>query len=102
MPMTRDEHEALITELLGAELEHSRRTEILQTLRADYSNVHSDFENLTKTGEKLQKDNDDLVRANSMLFRQAGIVGQPEKEKEVEQKEFSETVTLEAIEGGKV
>jgi hypothetical protein len=100
MPMTRDEHEALITELLTADLEHSRRTEILQSLRADYSNVLGDFENLTKNGEKLQKDNDDLVRANSMLFRQAGIVGQPEKEKHEEKKEFSETVTLEELERG--
>lgn len=100
MPMERDNHEALLNELLTVDLEHSRRTEILQELRADYSNVLGDFDNLNKTTSKLQADNDDLVRANSMLFRQAGIVGDKKAEKHEEQKEFSETVTLEELERG--
>jgi hypothetical protein len=101
MPMERDKHEALMNELLQVDLEHSRRTEILQELRGDYNTVHSDFENLTKTNEKFQKDNDDLVRANSMLFRQAGMYNQTEdKKEEVQQKEFSETVTIEQLERG--
>jgi hypothetical protein len=100
MPMERDVHEKLLSELLTADLEHSRRTEILQELRADYSNVLGDFENLNKSSEKLQKDNDDLVRANSMLFRQAGIYDKEDKKEEQQQKDFSETITLEQIERG--
>lgn len=98
MPMSRDDHEALLGELLGAELDHTRRTEILQQLRADYSGVLTDFDDYTKKTEKLEKENTDLVKSNSMLFRQSGIAGNPDKEKEEETKQFSETVTLEELE----
>lgn len=96
--MNRDEHENLLNELLGADLEHSRRTEILQLLRADHVTGHQDYEQITTTNSKLQKDNDDLIVSNSKLFRQAGIVGNEEKQKEQEQKSISETITLEALE----
>lgn len=97
MPMTKEEHENLLAELLNPELDQSRRTDILQQLRVDYSGVHTDFENISKTNEKLKRDNDDLVLSNSKLFRQIGVVGTPE-EKEVEKKEFSETITIEELE----
>lgn len=99
MPMSKEEHESLLNELLGADIEQSRRTEILQQLRVDYGTVHADFDNLTTTNQKLQANNDDLIVSNSQLFRQLGVVGgNAELQKQEEQKTFSETVTLEALE----
>lgn len=99
MPMSKEEHEALLNELLGAEIEQSRRTEILQQLRVDYGTVHADFDNLTTTNQKLQSNNDDLIISNSQLFRQLGVVGGDSQMKEKEEKQtFSETVTIEALE----
>lgn len=99
--MERDAHEALLNELLDPELQQSRRTEILQTLRTDYTSVLGEFEENSKQIKKLSDDNADLVVSNSKLFRQIGVVG-TEKEKDVEQKEFSETVTIESLEKGSV
>lgn len=96
MPMEHEKYEALMNELNNPDLEHARRTDILQELRADYTSVHTDFETLTKTNEDFKKKNDDLVHANSKLFRQAGFLDREDREKqqEEEQKSFSETVTL--------
>jgi hypothetical protein len=97
--MSREEHEGLLNELLNPELEVSRRTEILQQIRVDHVTGHSDYEEITKTSTKLQRDNDDLIISNSKLFRQLGTVGGNEEQKQEEKvKEFSETVTLEALE----
>jgi regulator of replication initiation timing len=98
MPLSRDEHEALLNELLNPEIEHSRRTEILQQMRVDYTNVISDFEKNTQTIEKLTKDNGDLVVSNSKLFRQIGLTDTSKKEEE--KKEVSETITIEQLEKG--
>lgn len=99
MPMSKEEHEKLLTELLTPDLEQSRRTEILQELRTDYGTVHADFDNLTTSNTKLQANNDDLIVSNSKLFRQLGIVGgNEEMKKQEEQKTFSETITLESLE----
>jgi hypothetical protein len=98
MPMTRDEHEALLNELLNPEIEHSRRTEILQQMRVDYTNVITDFEKNTQSIEKLTKDNGDLVVSNSKLFRQIGLTDTSKKEEE--KKEVSETITIEQLEKG--
>ena len=100
MGLDRDGHEALLNELLDSELETSRRTEILQELRVDYSTASQSIEDFTSKTAKLQSDRDDLVVSNSKLFRQLGVVGDDVKEEEVEKKEYSETVTLEEIEGG--
>lgn len=97
MPMKREEHETLLNELLNSELEHSRRTEILQQLRTDYTNVHTEYGEISKSNERLKTDNEDLIISNSKLFRQIGIVGTPEEKKE-EEKDFSSTITIEAIE----
>lgn len=98
MPMTREEHEAILAKLLDAELPHSERTEMLQSLRADYGSVLNEFEEFTKNTEKLQKDNADLVLSNSKLFRQIGIQDDPNMLKQEEEKQLSETITLEALE----
>jgi regulator of replication initiation timing len=97
--MDRDQFEGLLNELLNSELEHSRRTEILQELRVAQSNAYSEYDEFNKKVEKLSKDNSDLVLSNSKLFRQLGNTEPEQKEKEV-QKEFSETVTIEQLEKG--
>ena len=98
MPMSKEEHETLLSELLQPDLEQSRRTEILQMMRTDYDGVLNDFTSLTETNNKLQANNDDLIISNSKLFRQLGTVGDSEHKKQQEQKSFSETITLEALE----
>lgn len=100
MPMSKEEHEALLNELLSADLEHSRRTEILQQLRVDYSTVQTDFEELTATKTKLESDNMDLVLSNSKLFRQLGVTGDKKLEEQEQTKDFSESVTIESLEKG--
>lgn len=96
MPMERENHEAILNELLNPEIEQSRRTELLQELRVDYGTVITEHTELTQSNEKLQSDNSDLVISNSKLFRQIGITNQKDNE-EVKEKEFSETVTLEGL-----
>lgn len=96
MPMERDKHEEILNKLLNPEIDHSERTELLQELRVDYGSIHEDFTKMTDTTDRLQRDNSDLVLSNSKLFRQIGITG-TDKEDQVEQKEFSETVTLEGL-----
>jgi hypothetical protein len=99
MPMPREDHESLLAELLSPDLEQSRRTEILQLLRTDYSTVLTDFDTITQKSTKLQSDNDDLIISNSKLFRQLGIVGaNDETKKKEEKKTFSESITLETLE----
>jgi hypothetical protein len=98
-PMEREAHEALLNELLSPEIDHTRKTEILQTFRVDYNSVHTDFGELTESNNRFKKNNDDLLQSNSMLFRQAGMLGKDnEKDDKVVQKQFSETVTLEQLE----
>lgn len=100
MPMSREEYEELLGKLNNAELSHSDRTEILQTLRADYSNVIGDHEKMNADLEKIQKDNADLVLSNSKLFREVGLKSDPQNT-EPDEKEFSETVTLSQLLEGK-
>lgn len=100
MPMEKDSHEELLNELLSPELEQSRKTEILQSLREDYDSVLGDFQELTEKSDRLEKNNSDLVISNSQLFRQVGNKDRPEKQEEEEQEEFSETVSIEELEKG--
>ena len=99
MPMTREDHEALLNELLNPEIDHSRRTDILQQIRVDHVTAHSEVEDLSKQNSRFKQDNDDLIVSNSKLFRQLGVTGTKE-EPELKQKEFSETVNLEDLEKG--
>lgn len=98
MPMSKEEYENLLNELNNPDLEHSKRTDILQNLRSDYTNVIEEHESTTKKVQHLEKDNNDLVLSNSKLFRQVGIQGDPDLNKKEELKEFSETITLEQLE----
>ena len=94
--MKREDHEELLNELLKGDLEHSRKTEILQTIREDYGSTLAEKSEIEKMNERLAKDNDDLIVSNSKLFRQAGIVTEDKKKEEVE-KSISETITLESL-----
>lgn len=98
MPMSREDYETLLNELNKPDLDMPRKTEILQLMRTDYTAVIDEHTNNTNTITSLQKDKDDLVVANSKLFRQAGIMDNPELKDKEEKKEFSETVTLESLE----
>lgn len=101
MFLSKEEHETLLTELLGGEIEQARKTEILQQLRVSHGTAHAEVETVKSTNDKLQKNNDDLIVSNSQLFRQLGVVGEgAEKKEEFKEKEFSETVTLEQLEKG--
>ena len=55
--MEKERFEELLNELLDSELEHSRRTEILQELRVAQNNTYQGVEELSKRVEKLQRDN---------------------------------------------
>jgi hypothetical protein len=100
MIFKREEHEDLLAELLSPEIEHSRKTEILSKLRDNYTEFTTTHETMSKTKEKLERDNADLVISNSKLFRQTGIYGEPEHKEEEKEQEFSETITIEALEKG--
>lgn len=98
MPMDREAYEAILNDLLNPELEQSRRTELLQSLRVDYGTVISEHEEHTGKIKKLTEDNSDLVVSNSKLFRQIGLTSK-EDNKEEAKKEFSETITISQLEG---
>lgn len=96
--LERDTHESLLSELLSDDLQVTRKTEILQTLRADYSGVLDTHTKQSSELEKLRADKEDLVVSNSRLFRQLGMVDDSEERKKEEQeKTFSETITLESL-----
>lgn len=97
MVMERDAHEGILNQLLNPELPQSERTELLQQLRVDYGSVISEHTEAMQSLEQLQRDNSDLVVSNSKLFRQIGITDTG-KEKEEEKVDFSESVTIEALE----
>jgi hypothetical protein len=97
MPLNREDYEGLLNELLTPDLEAGRKTEILTSLRDHNLEYTTSYETLNKEKEKLAKDNSDLVIANSKLFRQTGVVKDEEPKKD-EAKEFSQSITLEAIE----
>lgn len=96
MPLNRDEHNNLLSELLTPELDASRRTEILETIRDNYTEFSASTETLMKEKEKLEKDNSALVVANSKLFRSAGIVVD-EPPKNDPKKEISKTITIDQL-----
>lgn len=95
--MDKDTHEGLLNELLDKDLDHSRKAEILQELRTHHTAVTDGVTQLEESNAKYQKDNDDLTVSNSKLFRELGVVGNGGEETQVDQKEFSEEVTIDDI-----
>lgn len=95
MAMTREEHEALLTELADGSVEESRKFEILQSLRNDSIAHHEAFEDMTNANAQLMEDNKQLQIANSRLFREQGT--ESDNEDEIEQ-DFSESITVSDLE----
>lgn len=98
MPMDIERYEEIMSKLNDPELSHTERSELLQELRQDYTQVHEDFKTLTETREKLEAEKNDLLIANSKMFRQLSIHTDEQTDDEEEQKEFSETITIEQLE----
>lgn len=96
MALSREEHEALLTELADGNVEESRKYEILQSLRNDSIAHHEDFEDMTNTVNQLTEDNKQLQIANSRLFREQYSNAETDEE-EIEQ-DFSESITVSDLE----
>lgn len=98
MPMERDRHEEILAQLSDGELNHDEKIDLLQELRTDYGSVLEDTEKFTKDIDKLKDDNYHLTVSNSKMFRNLGIQDDPDKQKEQEEKDLSETITVSQIE----
>jgi len=97
-PIPAEQLESLLSELLKEDLEVSRKTEILHEFRVANTQDHQDFEKLNKNLETLKTQKEDLVVSNSMLFRKLGIEeAKGDDKQKIEEKTFSETVTLEDL-----
>lgn len=96
--MEREKHEELLNELLQEDLTIDRKTEILQDLRSEHVATHESYQGLEETRNKLEKEKNELLLSNSKMFRQLGVVGDPELEEQEKEKEFSETVTISELE----
>lgn len=94
----KDEHEALLNELLDGNIDQTRKTEILQELRTEHTAIREGVQSLEESNEKYEKNNNDLITSNSQLFRQLGYLdNENQKPPEEESKEFSETVTVDDL-----
>lgn len=99
MPFTPDEFDGLMNELNQPELDLSRKTEILQSLRKDYSGVLENTEKSSKTIEELTKEREQLLLTNSKLFRSSSYFSSDDQKQQNEkEKTFSETIRLSDIE----
>ena len=100
MPMAHDEFEKILNELYG-DVSADRKTELLGTLRTEQSTNMKEIENHSKKIEELETDNKGLQIANGQLFRQIGFESgaTPEQKEQEKQKTFSESITIEALEG---
>ena len=96
MALSREEHEALLTELADGNVEESRKYEILQSLRNDSIAHHEDFEDMTNKVATLTEDNKQLQIANSRLFREQYT--NEETDEEVIEQDFSESITVSDLE----
>lgn len=96
--LTRDEHEALLSELFSDETTEDRKIEIQLALRNDHINYNDTVTQLTQSNVDLSERNQQLQVANSQLFREARLyVEDVEANPEEEKKEFSETITIEDL-----
>lgn len=99
MPFTPEEFEGFMTELNSKDTELERKTDILQNLRKDYSDILAERESTSRKMEELNKEREHLLTTNSKLFRSSSYFNsEPDHQEKVEQKTFSETVKLSDIE----
>ena len=95
--MNPEELEEMLNKLNNPELEHTERTEILQTIREENNNVYQTMNETNESLEKLQQEKLNLLESNSQLFRKLGV---QEEKKQDEEKEtdLSETIKLSELE----
>lgn len=101
MPLSHEEHEALLTQLNDPDITAEDRTEALTSLRNGHTNTLEEFEALSTSEEKLKTSNDDLLKANAKLFNSQGYAfnqGEDKMDGPDEDPSVSETVTLESME----
>lgn len=82
--MTRDEHKAVIQQLIGmVAAEHqASASQILTNLSNDYEQTLTSSETASSNVTKLTQDNEALRAANMKLFLQVGSVPKTEPEKQ--------------------
>lgn len=96
--MKRDEHEALLTKILGSSdpAKQGDVSEVLQQLREDYSQVLDHEAEVDKQNASLAETNDKLTQSNSRLFLQLGQQ-QEQTQNENDDQKRAENVTLDDI-----
>ena len=95
--MNPEELEEMLNKLNNPDLEHTERTEILQTIREENNNVYQTMNETNESLEKLQQEKLNLLESNSQLFRKLGV--QEEKKPGVEtETDLSETIKLSDLE----
>lgn len=97
-----EQHEEMLTELLGGELEESRKAEIVLSLREDRASFEKTSSEIQSNIEKLKSKNESLIEANVNYFnklsaQERDFDGYKEKQKEEKKK----TVTLSDLLAGK-
>lgn len=97
MVMSREEHEALLVELVDSETSESRKFEIAQSLRNNDIEGHDAFEDMTNRMAETDEVNKQLQQANNQLFRQQVEKTEEEKEEDT-QEEKAETIKIEDFE----
>lgn len=96
MPLSREEHEAILNQALGAETV-TERTELLSQLRDDHAETTSILGASQTTIEKLTTERDDLIVSHSKMFRKQGTQPDSDERKKEEEKTFSESITIDQL-----
>lgn len=84
MPMTADEFNAAVTDILGNVSDVGHVSQKLDELRTAFGEALTDAETRAKTIETLEGEKKSLQEANMNLFLK---IGTPQKETETEQKD---------------
>lgn len=97
-----EEHEGMLTELLGGELDEARKAEIVLSLREDRTSFEKTSTEIQTNMEKLKSKNESLIEANVNYFnklsaQERDFEGFQEKKKEEKKK----NVTLSDLLAGK-
>lgn len=82
--MTRDEHKAIITEMMGCSTpeKQARVSELLTQLSDDYEKTLTESETLTATNKTLTDNNEKLRQVNADLFLKVGTPRQETENKD--------------------
>jgi len=84
--MTREEHEALVLNILANLSDQGQVSEMLNTLREDYSQQLTTVDTLTNEKTTLTTHNESLKNVNNKIMLQLGDFSSTLKDKKVEDK----------------